>query len=201
MSETAFHHHESWVPNVEQSQRSSPNDVFDPYDESDLPRTYAALTCGIRDYFEKCGFTRAVLGLSGGLDSAVNAVLVADALGAENVLAFSFPSELTPADNKSDALQLAQNLGIGWVEIPISAMQSAFLGGVEAERQTLESLWGKPSSESFAQDNVQAMSRATLLRLIGNDYHALPIATNCCHCLPLYTTLQVLLRLHHDSGH
>ncbi len=178
VSETAFHHHETWVPNVEQSQRSSPNDVFDPYDESDLPRTYAALTCGIRDYFQKCGFTRAVLGLSGGLDSAVNAVLVADALGAENVLAFSFPSELTPADNKSDALQLAQNLGIGWVEIPISAMQSAFLGGIEAERQTLESLWGKPSSESFAQDNVQAMSRATLLRLIGNDYHALPIATS-----------------------
>jgi NAD+ synthetase len=178
VSEAAFHHHETWVPNVEQSQRSSPNDVFDPYDESDLPRTYAALTCGIRDYFQKCGFTRAVLGLSGGLDSAVNAVLVADALGAENVLAFSFPSELTPADNKSDALQLAQNLGIGWVEIPISAMQSAFLGGIDAERQTLESLWGKPSSESFAKDNVQAMSRATLLRLIGNDYRALPIATS-----------------------
>jgi NAD+ synthetase len=178
VSETAFHHHESWVPNVEQSQRSSPEDVFEPYDESDLPRTYAALTCGIRDYFQKCGFKRAVLGLSGGLDSAVNAVLVADALGAENVLAFSFPSELTPADNKSDALQLAQNLGIGWVEIPISAMQSAFLGGIHNEREALEALWGKPSSESFAQDNVQAMSRATLLRLIGNDYRALPIATS-----------------------
>jgi NAD+ synthetase len=178
VSEAAFHHHENWVPNVEQSQRSSPEDVFEPYDESDLPRTYAALTCGIRDYFQKCGFKRAVLGLSGGLDSAVNAVLVADALGAENVLAFSFPSELTPADNKSDALQLAQNLGIGWVEIPISAMQSAFLGGIHNEREALEALWGKPSSESFAQDNVQAMSRATLLRLIGNDYRALPIATS-----------------------
>jgi NAD+ synthetase len=94
------------------------------------------------------------------------------------VLAFSFPSELTPADNKSDALQLAQNLGIGWVEIPISAMQSAFLGGIHNEREALEALWGKPSSESFAQDNVQAMSRATLLRLIGNDYRALPIATS-----------------------
>jgi NAD+ synthetase len=178
LQNTAFHTLEDWVPDVELSQRSLPNDVFDPYDPRDLPRTYAALTCGIRDYFDKCGFTRAVLGLSGGLDSAVNAVLVADALGAENVLAFSFPSELTPADNKSDALQLAQNLGIGWVEIPISAMQSAFLGGIDAERQTLESLWGKPTSESFAKDNVQAMSRATLLRLIGNDYRALPIATS-----------------------
>jgi NAD+ synthetase len=178
LQNTAFHTLEDWVPDVELSQRSLPTDVFDPYDPSDLPRTYAALCCGIRDYFDKCGFTRAVLGLSGGLDSAVNAVLVADALGAENVLAFSFPSEITPADNKSDALQLAQNLGIGWVEIPISAMQSAFLGGIDAERQTLESLWGKPSSESFAKDNVQAMSRATLLRLIGNDYRALPIATS-----------------------
>jgi NAD+ synthase (glutamine-hydrolysing) len=178
VSETAFHHQENWVADVEKSQRNTPHDVFEPYDTSDLPRTYAALVCGIWDYFAKCGFKRAVLGLSGGLDSAVNAVLVADALGAENVLAFSFPSELTPEDNKNDARQLAKNLGLGWVEIPITAMQSAFLGGIHHERSSLESVWGKPSSESFAQDNVQAMSRATLLRLIGNDYHALPIATS-----------------------
>jgi NAD+ synthetase len=178
VSDAAFHQLENWVVDVEKSQRSSPDDAFEPYDTSDLPRTYAALVCGIRDYFAKCGFKRAVLGLSGGLDSAVNAVLVAEALGAKNVLAFSFPSNLTPADNKSDALKLAENLGIGWVEIPITAMQSAFLGGIHHERSSLESVWGKPSSESFAQDNVQAMSRATLLRLIGNDYHALPIATS-----------------------
>jgi NAD+ synthetase len=178
VSDTAFHQLENWVADVKKSQRSSPDDAFEPYDTSDLPRTYAALVCGVRDYFAKCGFKRAVLGLSGGLDSAVNAVLVAEALGSENVLAFSFPSELTPQDNKSDAFQLAKNLGMGWVEIPITAMQSAFLGGIHQERHALESLWGKASSESFAQDNVQAMSRATLLRLIGNDYHALPIATS-----------------------
>ncbi len=178
LSDPTFHHQENWLADVEKSQRSSPEDFFEPYDTSDLPRTYAALVCGIRDYFVKCGFTRAILGLSGGLDSAVNAVLVADALGAENVLAFSFPSELTPEDNKSDAFQLAKNLGIGWVEIPITTMQSAFLGGIDSQRKALESLWGKASSESFAQDNVQAMSRATLLRLIGNEYHALPIATS-----------------------
>ena len=178
LSDTTFHHQENWIDHVEKSQRSTPDELFDPYDTSDLPRTYAALVCGIRDYFAKCGFTRAVLGLSGGLDSAVNAVLVADALGAENVLAFSFPSELTPADNKNDAFQLAKNLGIGMVDIPITAMQSAFLDGIESQRKGLESVWGKASAESFAQDNVQAMSRATLLRLIGNEYHALPIATS-----------------------
>jgi NAD+ synthase (glutamine-hydrolysing) len=178
LNEPELHERAVWCHGVDLSHRTSPEDVFDPYDERDLPRTYEALCCGIRDYFKKCGFKRAVLGLSGGLDSAVNAVLVADALGAENVFAFAFPSQLTPSLNQAEAEQLARNLGIGWAEIPINTMQSSFLDGIEQNRLPLETRWGKPSPYSFAQDNVQAISRATLLRLLGNDYNALPIATS-----------------------
>jgi NAD+ synthetase len=155
-----------------------PPEVYHPDDESDLPRCYEALCLGIRDYFRKTGFKRAVLGLSGGLDSAVNSVLLADALGGENVLACSFPSRVTPPDNRHDAHQLASALGMPWVELPIIEPSEAFLSQRNNAHATLAGAWGQPSAWSFAPDNVQAMSRATLLRLLGNDYAALPIATS-----------------------
>jgi NAD+ synthase (glutamine-hydrolysing) len=140
---------------------------------------YPHLVTGLANYFKKTGFKRACLGLSGGLDSAVVAVLLADALGPENVLAFSFPTHITPQSNKNDAETLAKNLGIGWAEIPINPIVEAFLKqGLAPQRSTLNAWWGEASAFSFAQDNVQAMSRATLLRLVGNDYQALPVATS-----------------------
>ena len=84
--------------------------------ESDLERTYKTVLQGIRDYFSKCGFKRAVLGLSGGLDSSVCAVLLADAIGKENVYGISMPSKITSKESKSDAEQLALNLGINFAE-------------------------------------------------------------------------------------
>ena len=86
--------------------------VFTLEYESDLERTYKTIVQGIRDYFSKCGFKRAVLGLSGGLDSTVCAVLLADALGKENVFGISMPSKLTSKESKTDAEKLAHNLGI-----------------------------------------------------------------------------------------
>jgi NAD+ synthase/NAD+ synthase (glutamine-hydrolysing) len=152
--------------------------VFNAYDTSDLGRTYECLVQGIRDYFRKTGFQKAVIGLSGGLDSSVTVVLLADALGPENVLGISMPSGLTPDSNRTDAQQLADNLGISLVEIPIGAITHAFGSGIGQIRQTVESHWGATDPRSNAMDNVQAISRATILRQLGNEFRALPVATS-----------------------
>lgn len=152
--------------------------TFNAYDESDLGRTYQCLTQGIRDYFQKTGFQRAVIGLSGGLDSSVTVVLLADALGPGNVLAVSMPSVLTPQENRTDARQIADNLGIQLIEIPIQKITEAFDQGLRATQAAVESHWGPADSRSNALDNVQAISRATLLRQLGNEFGAFPIATS-----------------------
>lgn len=152
--------------------------TFNAYDTSDLGRTYESLLQGIRDYFRKTGFQRAMLGLSGGLDSSVTVVLLADALGPENVLGISMPSEITPEYNRTDAQLLADNLGITLIEVPIGGITQSFaqsLGVIPAQLQTH---WGTPDPRSNALDNVQAISRATILRQLGNEYRAFPVATS-----------------------
>jgi NAD+ synthase (glutamine-hydrolysing) len=151
---------------------------FDAYDTSDLGRTYECLLQGIRDYFQKTGFQKAVLGLSGGLDSSVTVVLLADALGPDNVLALSMPSELTPSENRDDAATLADNLGIAFVEIPIAAVTTAFTTGLSGVQEAVQAHWGQRDTRSNATDNIQAISRATVLRQLGNEYRAFPVATS-----------------------
>jgi NAD+ synthase (glutamine-hydrolysing) len=178
LQEEIFQQKAPWPEQAHHSAITAVQDEFSPYDETDLPRLYHALVLGIQDYFRKCGFQRAVLGLSGGLDSAVNAVLLADALGPEQVAAFVFPSSLTPSQNQKDAETLARNLGIRWAVAPIAAIQQACLQERNALQQALQASWGTPNPHSFAEDNIQAISRATLLRLMGNDFVALPVATS-----------------------
>jgi NAD+ synthase (glutamine-hydrolysing) len=150
----------------------------DQYSDEELARTYRMVVMGIRDYFAKTGFNRALLGISGGIDSAVVLVLLADALGPDNVLAVQMPTEITPNENRQDASQLIANVGCPTVECPIVKIVAAELDQVNAAHPELESHWGRPSARSFATDNAQAISRATLLRLLGNEYNALPIATS-----------------------
>ncbi len=152
--------------------------IFDAYDTSDLGRTYQALVQGIRDYFVKNGFQRAVLGLSGGLDSSVVVTLLTDALGADQVLGVSMPSQITPTENREDIELLAKHLGILLVETPIEAIVEALNQAVDKTRTGIESRWGQALSGSNAADNAQAITRATILRQLGNDYRALPIATS-----------------------
>lgn len=151
---------------------------FDAYDETDLGRTYEALIQGIRDYFAKTGFHRAVLGLSGGLDSSVVVTLLVDTLGAENVLGVSMPSGITPQENREDVEAIARNLGITLVEAPIGAIVDQIEAAVEGVRTGVEAAWGAASQHSNARDNAQAITRATLLRQLGNDYRAFPVATS-----------------------
>ena len=147
--------------------------------ESDLERTYKTIIQGIRDYFKKCGFKRAVLGLSGGLDSTACAVLMADAIGKENVFGISMPSHITSKESKSDAEQLAHNLGINFTEAPIRNMIDTTTECLDSLFKTVEKKWDGRYKTSFTPDNIQARSRAMFLWGISNEFAScIPIATS-----------------------
>lgn len=147
--------------------------------EPDLERTYKTIIQGIRDYFRKTGFKRAVLGLSGGLDSTVCAVLLADALGKENVFGVSMPSKITSSESKSDAEKLANNLGINFTEASIKDMVETTNNCLTKLFSTVEKGWDGRYSKSFTMDNIQARSRAIFLWGISNEFGScLPIATS-----------------------
>lgn len=147
--------------------------------EPDLERTYKTIVQGIRDYFNKTGFKRAVLGLSGGLDSTVCAVLLADAIGAENVFGVSMPSKITSKESKTDAEKLANNLGINFTEAPIKEMVETTNNCLQDLFKTVEDKWNCRYKQSFTMDNIQARSRAIFLWGISNEFdRCLPIATS-----------------------
>lgn len=153
--------------------------VFTLEYESDLERTYKTIVQGIRDYFKKCGFRRAVLGLSGGLDSTVCAVLLADAIGKENVFGVSMPSHITSKESKSDAEQLAHNLGINFTEATIRPMIDTTTECLNELFKTVEGKWDGRYKTSFTPDNIQARSRAMFLWGISNEFAScIPIATS-----------------------
>ncbi len=147
--------------------------------EPDLERTYKTIVQGIRDYFNKTGFKRAALGLSGGLDSTVCAVLLADAIGAENVFGVSMPSKITSKESKTDAEKLANNLGINFTEAPIKDMVETTNNCLQDLFKTVEGKWNCRYKQSFTMDNIQARSRAIFLWGISNEFErCLPIATS-----------------------
>ena len=147
--------------------------------EPDLERTYKTIIQGIQDYFKKTGFKRAVLGLSGGLDSTVCAVLLADALGCENVFGVSMPSKITSFESKSDAEKLANNLGINFAEASIKDMVETTNNCLQKLFRTVEDKWDCRYKQSFTMDNIQARSRAIFLWGISNEFdRCLPIATS-----------------------
>ena len=147
--------------------------------EPDLERTYLTIVQTIRDYFKKTGFKRAVLGLSGGLDSTVSAVLLADAIGAENVFGISMPSKITSAESKNDARELARNLGINFSEISIKDMYDSTRSKFDEVFTSVEKHWDCRYKECFTNDNIQARSRALILWGVANEFQScLPIATS-----------------------
>ena len=147
--------------------------------EGDLDRTYQTIILAIRDYFYKNGFKKAVLGLSGGLDSTVCAVLLADALGKENVLGISMPSKLTSFESKNDAKELADNLGINFIEVAIKEFQDLFGQKFDNIFDEVDKNWQDRSKIAYTQDNIQARSRAMMIWGVANEYaQTLPIATS-----------------------
>jgi NAD+ synthetase len=147
--------------------------------ENDLPRIYKSLVLGTRDYFNKCGIKRAVLGLSGGLDSTVCAVILAEAIGKENVFGVSMPSYITGSQSKSDAEQLANNLGINFAEAPIRPMIDTTTDCFNKLFDNVEKKWDCRYKKSFTPDNIQARSRAMYLWGVSNEFEScIPIATS-----------------------
>jgi NAD+ synthetase len=130
---------------------------------------FAALSLGLRDYLRKCNFKSAVLGLSGGVDSAVVAVIAVDALGAENVVGVSMPSPYSSRGSVDDALALARNLGINCLEIPITNAFAVF------KAQFSEIFKGLPENET--EENMQPRLRAMTLMALSNKFGHLLLTT------------------------
>jgi NAD+ synthase (glutamine-hydrolysing) len=128
-----------------------------------------ALALGLRDYVLKCGFRRVLLGLSGGIDSALTAALAVRALGPEQVLGVAMPSRYSSEGSVNDARELAQNLGIEFRIIPIEEMFSSFLAGLEPHFE------GK--APDTTEENLQARIRGTILMGLSNKLGALLLAT------------------------
>ncbi len=130
---------------------------------------YGALTLGVKDYFRKTGFGHAVIGLSGGIDSAVVGCIAANALGPENVTAIAMPSKFTADYSNSDARELAENLGINFIVIPIEE-------SIEAAKSRFKNAFGDYRAEITAE-NLQARERGKILMEFSNDRNALVLAT------------------------
>ncbi|MGV3594247.1 MAG: NAD+ synthase [Sediminibacterium sp.] len=130
--------------------------------ELNIAQVYDALIMGIRDYFTKMGFSKAILGSSGGIDSAVTLAIACDALGKENVRAILMPSPYSTDHSVNDAVQLSKNLGNPYDIIRIDEVYESFL-------QTLKSVFNDLPF-SLAEENIQSRSRGNLLMAIANKF-------------------------------
>jgi NAD+ synthase (glutamine-hydrolysing) len=134
---------------------------------SDLDEVYEALRTGLRDYVRKNGFESALVGLSGGIDSALVAMIAADALGRERLTCVVMPSPHSSPETQADARAIATNLGAELIELPISDAMAAY-------GATLDGQW---SGEGLAAENIQARIRGNLLMALSNDRGALVLTT------------------------
>jgi NAD+ synthase (glutamine-hydrolysing) len=135
-----------------------------------IPLIYKALVVGIRQYFAKLNFDKAILGLSGGIDSALVTVLAAEALGADNVKVLLMPSKFSSGHSVSDSVLLADNLGVKYETIPIEKVYDAALN-------TLDPFFkGKPFD--VTEENLQARIRALYLMALCNKHHYILLNTS-----------------------
>lgn len=137
--------------------------------EGDDASAYEALVLGARDYVQKCGFRKVIVGLSGGIDSALTAAIAADAMGPENVIGVGMPSPYSSQGSIDDARELAKNLGI---RFELLCITEAF----ESFKQTLRSEFAG-LREDVTEENIQSRVRGTLLMALSNKFGALVLST------------------------
>ena len=177
--ETGIHDHEGLDPscNTKLFNISSFIEKSYPVLETSRPSTnntgldqiYGALVTGTRDYIHKAGFTKVLIGLSGGIDSALTATIASDALGCENVIGIAMPSRYSSKGSVVDAEKLANNLGIKIWSVPIEAAHSAFdemLAGFFSNTPT-----------GVAEENVQSRIRGNILMTLSNKFGWLVLCT------------------------
>jgi NAD+ synthetase len=151
--------------------------LVDPFDapvvpapeDDDTEAAYRALVLGTRDYVRKCGFKKVLVGLSGGIDSALVACIASEALGAENVVGVGMPSPYSSSGSIDDSRQLAANLGIRFEVIGISGLFAEFT-------RTLEPLFAGMKPDT-TEENIQSRIRGCLLMALSNKYSALVLTT------------------------
>ncbi len=143
--------------------------ISDSYIQPEMSDIHDALVLGLRDYVHKSGFKKALIGLSGGIDSAVTAVIAKEALGAKNVIGISLPSSISSQHSKDDAENLAKNLGIQFHYLPIADV-------VASSEKTLQILF-KGQERDVTEENIQARARGLLLMALSNKYGALLLTT------------------------
>lgn len=143
-------------------------EIDDPKPEP-VDLAYRAILMGLREYFSKCHIQRAVLGLSGGIDSAVVCALAAEALGPENVFGILMPSQYSTDHSVNDARQLAENLGMQYAIVPIKPMFDTL------REATAEMFQGRP--EDVTEENMQARIRGTIVMSYANKFGAMALNT------------------------
>jgi NAD+ synthase (glutamine-hydrolysing) len=152
------------VFDTEDAGKVIPDPEVDPVAE-----TWGALVLGTRDYVRKCGFTKALIGLSGGIDSALVAAIAVEALGGENVIGVGMPSEYSSLGSISDARKLAKNLGMRFELLPIHEIFARY-------QETLKPLFAG-TAFGLAEENLQSRIRGTLLMALSNKFGALVLTT------------------------
>jgi NAD+ synthetase len=136
---------------------------------SDEASVYHALVLGTRDYIRKCGFQKAIIGLSGGIDSALTAAIAADAVGAENVIGVGMPGPYSSPGSIDDARTLAKNLGIRFELLSINQ-------AYEAYRETLREVF-RGYKEDVTEENLQSRARGMILMALSNKFGAIVLST------------------------
>jgi NAD+ synthetase len=147
----------------------APGNPCFPDHRDELEELYHALVLGLRDYFQKCGFKSAVLGLSGGIDSALTAVLAVEALGKANVIGAAMPGPYSSEGSVKDAEMLAENIGIKCFNLPITTAFQVMKEGLQGVFD------GRP--EDATEENLQARLRGVTLMALSNKFGSLLLTT------------------------
>jgi NAD+ synthase (glutamine-hydrolysing) len=140
-----------------------------PQPRQEIEYAYRALVIGTRDYVSKCGFKKVLVGLSGGIDSAVVAAIAVDALGAENVQGVSMPGPYSSEGSRDDAKALAKNLGINLITLPIGEVFDSY-------RKALAPAFGERPAD-VTEENIQARIRGNYLMALSNKFGSMLLST------------------------